>query len=86
MKAPRLSIRYKMLLVVSLTLVLAMSAYLYLAVTMFRQDKLTDVFVVVTVSALDCGVALEKSAHSIRSVPSHMLEHVSAVDRLGELA
>lgn len=44
MKAPRLSIRYKMLLVVSLTLVVAMSAYLYLAVTMFRQDKLTDVF------------------------------------------
>ncbi len=43
MKTPRLALRFKMLLVMSVVLVLAFGTYLYLATSLFTQDKLAYV-------------------------------------------
>src|SRR5690348_16060212 len=44
MHGPRLSIRYKMLLVIAGVLLVAMGTYLYLASSLFTQDKLAYIY------------------------------------------
>lgn len=73
---PRLSIRYKLLLVMAVLLLVALGSYVYLAVTLYTRDKLAYVF--------DANSALvENVAEQTRSSLTVLVKTLAFVTREG---